>query len=107
MDSYRKIDWHKREVKKELFVSIGREEFERLCSMKKIGLTDYSDSLIGSWDFQTTAQETWRKIFKPSPMEAGSCRTSKNRSLARGQLKTGKIKQGERLSPYDARANRQ
>lgn len=40
-------------------------------------------------------------------MEAGSCRTSKNRSLARGQLKTGKIKQGERLSPYDARANRQ
>ena len=34
------------EFKKEFFSISGKDKFERLCSMEKIVLADYSDSLI-------------------------------------------------------------
>lgn len=79
------------------------------ATWKDIGLTDYSDSLVVSLDFQTTSKKKLKRIFNPSPMWTGSCRIRKNKSLALGKLKIGlnKTKQDERLSFSDAGANRQ
>lgn len=37
-----------REIKKEFLSSSSKDKFERLCSMEKIVLADFSDSLIVS-----------------------------------------------------------
>ena len=38
------------------------------ATWKDIGLTDYSDSLVVSLDFQTTTKKKLKRIFNPSPM---------------------------------------